>query len=198
MIVSIHRWTRVSSFHEFITPFPFQTTKQHFSRPSSSNIRKKKKKNILSSKFKLENLRKIVNRGTFRKKSIVFHEANLQFERWTLRSGNETIAGPRFRLSCAFFAPATMQDSSNFAAKCPIVSRFIKWNLKRPHCERQLNPQWHTGAEEKKPRSWKRKQFVKYCFRRWQTTRIRDAGFRRFKERGKYLNLQLQFWNIDC
>lgn len=51
-----------------------------------------------------------------------------------------------------------------------------------------LNPQWHTGAEEKKPRSWKRKQFVKYCFRRWQTTRIRDPGFRRFKERGKYLN----------
>lgn len=94
MIVSIHRWTRVSSFHEFITPFPFQTTKQHFSRPSSSNIRKKKKKNILSSKFKLENLRKIVNRGTFRKKSIVFHEANLQFERWTLRSGNETMLVP--------------------------------------------------------------------------------------------------------
>lgn len=145
-------------------------------------------------------MRKIVNRGTFRKKSIVFHEANLQFERWTLRSGNETIAGPRFRLSCAFFAPATMQDSSNFAAKCPIVSRFIKWNLKRPHYERQLNPQWHTGAEEKKPRSWKRKQFVKYCFRRWQTIRIRDAGFRRFKERGKYLNFakyNFEIYNND-
>lgn len=85
MIVSIHRWTRVSSFHEFITPFPFQTTKQHFSRPSSSNIRKKKKKNILSSKFKLENLRKIVNRGTFRKKSIVFHEAERTI--YNLRDG---------------------------------------------------------------------------------------------------------------
>lgn len=85
MIVSIHRWTRVSSFHEFITPFPFQTTKQHFSRPSSSNIRKKKKKNILSSKFKLENLRKIVNRGTFRKKSIVFHETERTI--YNLRDG---------------------------------------------------------------------------------------------------------------
>lgn len=138
MIVSIHRWTRVSSFHEFITPFPFQTTKQHFSRPSSSNIRKKKKKNILSLKFKLENLRK--KSWNVSKEKYCFPRSganNLQFERWTLRSGNETIVGPRFRLSCAFFAPATMQDSSNFAAKCPIVSRFIKWNLKRPHCERQ-------------------------------------------------------------
>lgn len=192
MIVSIHRWTRVSSFHEFITPFPFQTTKQHFSRPSSSNIRKKKKKNILSSKFKLENLRKIVNRGTFRKKSIVFHEAERTI--YNLRDGRLDQEMRRLLIPDSDFRARSLHQrrckirTSNFAAKCPIVSRFIKWNLKRPHYERQLNPQWHTGAEEKKPRSWKRKQFVKYCFRRWQTTRIRDPGFRRFKERGKYLN----------
>lgn len=48
-------------------------------------LEKKKKKNILSSKFKLENLRKIVNRGTFRKKSIVFHEAERTI--YNLRDG---------------------------------------------------------------------------------------------------------------
>lgn len=102
--------------------------------------------------------------------------------------------GPRFRLS--FFARQQQCKIYRILRQSvPIVSRFIKWNLKRPHCERQLNPQWYTGAEERKPRSWKRKQFVKYCFRRWQTTRIRDPSISSYSR--KCLNFVLNIINYE-
>ena len=61
--------------------------------------------------------------------------------------------------------------------KCSIVSRFIKWSLKRSHCQHFDVILNGALAQRRETRRWKRKQFVKYCFRRWQATHGHETGF---------------------